>query len=220
MPAGGSSRPSTRTAQFPLGERRREADDLKLAVRVALFCRHGVRRDGQQLHGTSKGCLLQQAATPSHASDVECVAGFDGGAVGGERQVGSGGHVGQHLVAPVASCRDHGLRTRSRHQLDHALRPGLGCVLVEALVLRHVHRGGAVGDQPPRDVGCRLADHYGLQGHAELLGQAASERQRLERQLVRLTPLVVDQDEDHLRRAPAPATPRRPGAQRRSLARG
>jgi hypothetical protein len=101
--------------------------------------------------------------------------------------------VGHHLVASVRAGGDDCVRVRLVDRIGHAARPGCRGVGGEAVVLGDVGGGDAVRAELLRGVACARADQQRFEPAPS--GHAARQRQRLQRQLVRATALVFNQNE-------------------------
>jgi hypothetical protein len=148
-----------------------------------------VRGNREQQQAGTKPRLLEQAAAPAHARDRAVIA--DPGAVGGERQLQVRRHMGHDLVASVRPRSDHRRRPGAVDRVEQAARPRRRGVGGEALVLGHVGGRHPVGAELRGGLAAALAHEQ----RAERLPgrQLAGERERLERELVDLTGLVLDQ---------------------------
>ena len=177
-----------------------------------LFRRNGVGRDGQRCTAPSRAASSSRLPAQPQACDEERIAGLDGRAVGGQRQVGPGGDVGHRLVSrslPAATTAAAPAAVMSWTMLS-AQASG-------AYSSRHSCSTTCAVDTPcapsrcPQ--GCLPLRRPRPRGAARrALGQAAAERERLERQLVSSAALGFDQAEEHVRPAPAPAAPQELGA--------
>ena len=158
-----------------------------------------VRDAGQHVDGSDQLRLLEQAAAPTSAGEVETgIAGvLDLGDIGREREIGDGCGVGEDLVAAVGTGGDDCGRGASRDELGDGLAPCLWCVVGELGVvnlddLRHAVRAEicdeAVGFATDEDRRHRRTDTRGE--------QRPCAADRLVRGLHRFAAIMFDDDQD------------------------
>ena len=97
-----------------------------------------MRRHRQERALGVQSRLLQQAAAPPDARQLERLAGARRDAVRGQRLVGTRGGAGEHLVAALAPGRDDDRGAQPLGRVADDAGPRVRCVGVERVVLGHV----------------------------------------------------------------------------------
>src|SRR5262249_42466543 len=141
--------------------------------------------------------VFEEAAAPADAGNLERLARPDLHAVRRQRQGSPRRDVGQDLFAAGGPGRPYDPGLQRIPPPRDALSPGPRRVVLPALLLGEVNGRHSIGCEAIGQRARYVADQERVQRHVELLGQPIPQRENLERQVVELAAIVLDDSQDH-----------------------